>query len=145
MKLKFERATEQDVKGMIDLCNECFFEETDLHYAIKTFNNTKLDPNQIYINGFWGNEVIAHAKITIIPTIYDKMGTYAIINHFCVKEKYRRQHVATDLMTKAIEICSSMNCKRICLWSGNHRIAAHAFYKKFGFNLLETGFFAKEI
>ena len=145
MEVKFKRVTVKDINGTIALCDECFLEKTDLAYATKVFNETSSDPNQIYINGVFGNEIVAHAKITVIPTMYGPMGTYALLNHVCVKEKYRRHHIATGLLNEIIKICKSMNCKNICLWSKNFRVAAHAFYKKSGFELLEAGFFSKDI
>ena len=77
------------------------------------------------------NKIIAHTKITIIPTIYEKMNTYAILNHVCVKEEYRRHNIAT-LMLKEIErICRLKKVKTMELWSNNVRVPAHACYKKY--------------
>ena len=145
MKIEFNRATMHDVEGIISLCNECFSERTDTGYARRVFAETKSDPNQIYVNGVLDGVIIAHAKVTVIPTMYEEMGTYAIINHFCVKEEYRRKHIATDLLNAVVDICKGMGCKRMCLWSKNFRVGAHAFYKKYGFELLEAGFFQKDL
>jgi ribosomal protein S18 acetylase RimI-like enzyme len=145
-KITFKRATHADIPAMIELCNECFFENTPLKFAEKVFTATCDDPNQIYINGFLkSGEMVAHTKVTIIPTIYKPMETYAIINHFCVKPAYRRQHIATDLLLESTKVCKKMGCKRISLWSRNHRSDAHAFYTNYGFEKLEAGFFTKEI
>ena len=145
MKVKYEIASAKDVPGIISLCNECFNEKTDLAYAEKVFAATASDPNQIYVNGVAGGEIIAHGKLTIIPTMYGDMATYALLNHFCVKEQYRRHHIATGLMAELVKISKAKNCKNICLWSKNFRVAAHAFYKKYGFELVEAGFFSKDI
>jgi len=145
MKSIFKRATKDDIKGIITLCNECFNENTDLDYAFKIFDETKNDPNQIYLNGFIDNKIIAHTKITIIPTIYEDMNTYAIINHFCVKPEYRRHHIATEMLEEITKICKEMDCKSIKLWSKNFRIPAQECYKYFGFELIDAGFCEKEI
>ena len=145
MKVEYKIAGQEDVEGIIALCNECFFEKTDLSYAKKVFDETKSDPNQIYVNGVMNGEIIAHGKLTIVPTMYGEMATYALLNHFCVREKYRRNHIATGLMSELIKIAKSRNCKTMCLWSKNFRVAAHAFYKKSGFELVEAGFFSKDI
>ena len=145
MKVEFRRVTAEDVPGTIELCNECFNEKTDLDYASRVFNETRNDPNQIYVNGVMNGEIVAHAKITIVPTMYGEMATYAMLNHFCVKEKYRRNHIATGLMSELLKISKAKGCKNICLWSKNFRVAAHSFYKKSGFELLEAGFFTKDI
>lgn len=49
MELKFKIATEEDLEGIIQLCNECFNETTSMEYATKMFEATKNDPNQIYL------------------------------------------------------------------------------------------------
>lgn len=56
------------------------------------------DPNHIYLIGLDNNKIIAHSKITIIPTMYEKMNTYSILNHVCVKPEYRRHNIATKML-----------------------------------------------
>ena len=145
MDVIFRKATIEDVEGIIELCNECFFENTSLEYAIKSFNETKNDTNQIYLVGFLGENIIAHTKITIVPTMYEEMNIYSIINHFCVKERFRRNNIATKMLQEVIKISLEMNCKTIKLWSNNYRNDAHACYKKNGFVLNDASFFSKEI
>ena len=145
MKVVFRRATSEDVPGIIELCNECFNEETSLEYANKVFEETKNDKNQIYLVGLIDGKIIAHTKITIIPTMYEKMNTYSIINHVCVKEEYRRHNIATLMLDEVTKICKEMNCKAIELWSNNFRQPAHACYKKYGFVVNDAKFFSKEI
>ncbi len=145
MNIKFNIATIEDIDEIIDLCNECFFEKTDKEYARKIFEKTMGDKNQIYVIGRVNGIVVAHTKITIIPTIFEEMNTYAILNHVCVKEKYRRRKYATYLLDFVTEICKEKGCKSIKLWSGNQRKAAHACYHEYGFHIFESAFFEKEI
>lgn len=71
-----------------------FEENTSLDYATMVWNQTKNDPNQIYIVGVLAEQVIAHTKITIIPTIYEEMKLWSknfrIAAHTCYK-KYGSQ------------------------------------------------------
>ncbi len=145
MKVNFRKATEEDLEAVISLCNECFFEETSMEYARKIFNETKDDPNDIYLVGEADGKIIAHAKITIIKTIYENMNIYAILNHVCVKPDYRRHNIATKMLEEIQKICKEYNCKAMELWSNNVRVPAHACYKKFGFHLDDAGFFSKKI
>ena len=103
------------------------------------------DKNQIYLIGSLDNKIIAHAKITIIPTIYEDMNTYAILNHVCVKEEYRRHHVGTKLLDECFKIAYKHNCKTVELWSKNFRVAAHGLYKKYGFDIMDAKFFTKNV
>lgn len=145
MDVKFSIATIDDVDEIIDLCNECFFEDTDKKYAKEVFEKTKDDSNQIYVIGRLDGRVIVHTKITIIPTMFEGMETYAILNHVCVKEEYRRHKIATHLLDEVTKICKERGCLSIKLWSGNQREAAHACYKDYGFETFECGFFQKKI
>jgi ribosomal protein S18 acetylase RimI-like enzyme len=145
LEVLFKKASVDDVKGIIELCNECFEENTSLNYALKTFNNTINDPNQIYIVGIVLGKIVAHTKITIIPTMYEDMNTYSIINHFCVKESYRRNGIGSKMLEEVKKISLKMNCKSIKLWSNNYRDAAHGCYLKFGFEKNDATFFSKEI
>lgn len=145
VKAVFRRADINDVEKIIDLCNECFDEDTSVDYAKNVFLETMNDKNQIYLVGMIGDEAVAHVKITIIPTIYEKMNTYAIINHVCVKPKYRRHNLATQMLDEVFKICKDMNCKAVELWSNNFRQAAHSCYKKYGFIVNDAKFFSKDI
>lgn len=145
LTVTFRVATNEDVCKIIELCNLCFFENTSLEYATHVFEETKKDPNQIYIIGQIEDKVVSHCKVTIIPTIYEKMNTYAILNHVCVHPNYRRLGIATKMLDEITKICLEKNCKTMELWSNNVRTAAHACYHHYGFHLDEAGFFSKKI
>lgn len=145
MEIEFKIAGKEDVPEIIELCNKVFNETTSLEYALNMFEATKDDPNQIYVIGLLKNKIVAHAKITIIPTMYEKMNTYAILNHVCVDEEYRRHNIATHMLNYVTEICKEKNCVCIELWSKNFRQAAHACYKNYGFIVDDAKFFSKEV
>jgi ribosomal protein S18 acetylase RimI-like enzyme len=136
---------EEDLATTIALCDECFEEKTSLEYATRIFNENKNDPNQIYIVGEADGKIIAHAKVQIVPTIYEHMNTYAILNHICVKPEYRRAHIGTKLLDACFAVAKVRHCKTVDLWSKNFRVAAHAMYHKYGFEVVEAKFFEKPI
>ncbi len=145
MDVIFRLANIADVPGIIQLCNECFEETTDIEFAKKEFKKTENDENQIYLVGIIDDKIVAHTKITIVPTCYESMGNYAILNHVCVKPDYRRHNLGTRMLTECESICRECGCKDIKLWSMNFRQAAHACYKNFGFNVEDAKFFDKKI
>lgn len=145
MNVIFRVANYDDIENIIDLCNMCFDESTDIDYAKKIFKENEHDKNQIYIVGEINGEIIAHCKINIIPTIYQKMNTYAILNHVCVNPKYRRHNIATKMLDECFKICKERKCVSVELWSMNFRVAAHACYKNYGFKVQDCKFFAKDI
>ena len=109
------------------------------------FRIAKNDDNQIYIVGLLDDKIIAHAKITIIPTIYENMNTYAILNHVCVKPEYRRHDIATRMLVECEKISKQNGCVCMELWSNNFRKPAHECYKNYGFIINDAKFFSKEI
>ncbi|MBR1417243.1 MAG: GNAT family N-acetyltransferase [Bacilli bacterium] len=145
MNVEFKIAEYNDIDDIIKLCNECFKENTNLEYARKIFKDNEFDKNQIYLIGILNNEIVAHAKINIIPTIYEDMNTYAILNHVCVKEEYRREHIGTKLLDECFKIAKEKKCKCVELWSKNFRKAAHELYHSYGFEVMDAKFFTKNI
>ena len=145
MKLVFRKAKREDVDGIVNLCNEIFSENTKYEVALERFIETENDSNQIYLVGLIDEEIVAFTKITIIPTIFDSMSKYAILNHVCVKENIREHKIGTKMLNVVEDICKKRGCDSLKLWSRNFRVAAHACYKKFGFILDDAGFFYKDI
>lgn len=145
MNIEFKIAELKDLEGIINLCNECFNEYTPLEYATKVFKENEHDKNQIYVIGVLNNEIVAHSKVNIIPTIYEDMNTYAILNHVCVKPTLRREHIGTKLLDECFKIAKNHNCKCVELWSKNFRVAAHGLYHKYGFAVMDAKFFTKDV
>ena len=145
MNIKFRIADSNDIEKIIELCNECFNENTNIEYAKMIYEKTKNDENQIYLVGEVGDKIVAHTKITIIPTIYGEMRTYAILNHVCVKEEYRRHHFGSKMLDECERICKEKGCVAIDLWSMNFRQPAHACYNNYGFEAKDAKFFSKKL
>lgn len=145
MEIKFRNATYDDLESIIKLCDECFDEKTSLEYARKIYLENETDKNQIYLVGTLNNRIIAHVKINIIPTIYEDMNTYAILNHVCVKPEFRREHIGTKMLDECFRIAKEHNCKCVELWSKNFRIPAHGLYHSYGFEVMDAKFFTKKV
>lgn len=144
MEVKFMIADVSKIRGIVDLCNECFDEETNYDEAIQLFNEYK-DRNQIYIIGEYEGKIIAHTRIAVVPTIFKDMNTFAILNHVCVKPEFRKHHIATKMLEVVREVCKNHGCTAMKLWSRNYRIPAHTCYKSFGFVADDSTFFSIEI
>lgn len=145
MDITFRHMNYEDIESTLTLCDMCFEEHTDLKYAQKIFKENEKDENQIYLVGLLGNKIIAHLKINVIPTIYEDMNTYAILNHVCVHPDYRRRKIGTALLDEAFKICKEKNCKTVELWSKNFRVAAHGLYHEYGFEVVDAKFFSKNV
>ena len=145
MEVIFKSMEERAIEPTLALCEKCFDEKNDLEYAKKVYLETMHDSNNVYINGVLDGKIIAHAKLTIIKTIYTPMATYGMLNHICVDPDFRRHHIATYLLDVLFNIAKDNGCKEVVLWSKNFRTAAHTCYKRYGFELIDAGFFSKEV
>lgn len=145
INVKFSLADASKIRGIVDLCNEVFEEDTDYEEALRIFNEYKSDRNQIYIIGEFEGRVIAHTRIAIVPTMFKDMGTFAILNHVCVKPEFRKHHIASKMLEVVREVCRNHECTSLKLWSRNFRIPAHSCYKKFGFTQDDAAFFSLDI
>ncbi len=145
MDIKFKTATYENVEDIISLCNECFEEPLDFEYARKLFKQGEADENQIYLIGIADNKIVAHTKITIIPTMYKTMNNYAILNHVCVKPEYRRNNIATKMLYECERIANDKGCVAMELWSADFRKPAHECYKAYGFKPTNCIFFKKNV
>ncbi len=141
MELHFRFAKPEDLKELVDVCNACFDEQTVYEQALEIFYETYHDPNQLYLIGLLDGKIVAHTKITIVPTIFNDMGIFAILNHVCVLPDYRRHHIAEHMMNVIKKVCKDRGCKAIKLWSCNFREPAHKCYYKEGFEALDAKFF----
>lgn len=147
IKATFRNATNSDVEAIVDLCNECFFENTTYEYAKNNFNQNINDENQINLIGTVEDKIVAYTRITVVSTMFEGMENYAILNHVCVKPDYRRHNIATDMLEEVERICKNRGCITIKLWSNNveKRKAAHGCYQKYGFSKIDTTFYSKDI
>lgn len=145
MNIEFKIATINDIEEIVKLCNECFDENTSIEYAKVKFLETENEKNQIYLIGTINEQIVAHTKITIIPTIYEDMNTFSILNHVCVKPEYRRHNIATKMLIECEKICREHNCVAIELWSKNFRQPAHKCYVNYGFEIVDAKFFSKKL
>ncbi len=145
MKLKVRRMSLDDLAETIKLCNLCFEEKTRLEFAKKRYLKGLVDQNQIYLVTTIDEKIVGHMRIQIIETMYESMGSYAMINHVCVHPEYRRHKIATKMLDLATKICKDRNCKNLSLWSKNKRAAAHACYLNYGFEIEDAKFFIKEL
>lgn len=143
MDVKFRIAKKKDVGEFTELCNECFEENTSYKYALEKFK--KKNHDQIYLVGEVEGKIVAFTLINVIRTAFSEMGTYAILNHVCVKPEYRRNHIGERMLNECARICKENDCKMMKLWSKNFRVAAHAMYHKYGFTVIDAKFFEKDL
>jgi GNAT superfamily N-acetyltransferase len=88
--------------------------------------------NQVYLCSVYNSQIIGFCSLTIKNNLWVQ-GYLGHIDELIVEEQCRGKGIGSQLLKRAIEIASENHCKRIELDSGFHRIEAHEFYIKLGF------------
>ena len=98
--------------------------------------------NQYSLIALMNDEVVGHLLFTrIFNPIKDEY--YGKIDYVCVDEKYRNNHIATNLL-KEIEK-TEKSIAYLELTSNKSRIAANKLYLNSGYNIIDTNLFRKII
>ena len=85
-----------------------------------------------------GNEVVGLCALSIRNNLYAQ-GLLANIDELVIDEKYRGKGIGKLMLDDVTLIASKNNCAFLELESAFHRVDAHRFYEKEGFE--KTGFF----
>jgi GNAT superfamily N-acetyltransferase len=85
-----------------------------------------------------GTEVIGLCALSLRNNLYAQ-GLLANIDELVIDEKYRGKGIGKLMMDDVTLIASKNNCAFLELESAFHRVDAHRFYEKEGFE--KTGFF----
>ncbi|MBP3799596.1 MAG: GNAT family N-acetyltransferase [Bacilli bacterium] len=98
--------------------------------------------NQYSLIALMNDEVVGHLLFTRIFNPI-RGGYYGKIDYVCVDEKYRNNHIATNLL-KEIEK-TEKSIAYLELTSNKSRIAANKLYLNSGYNIIDTNLFRKII
>ncbi len=110
-------------------------------YSIKKKQNTNVNTELVAV---YNNEIVGYLTIN---KQFDSVKNikYCYINYVCVKEKYRRYHIATELLKRVEELCREENISYIELTSNQERFAAQELYKKNGYEKRDTNVYRRVI
>ena len=113
MQPRFRVAKIEDVRGIVELCNEVFEENTDVARAEEIFRSVATDEKHFYVIGEMDGRIVAHANVTIVPTISEGLGTYAVLNHVCVRPDVRRGGIGMKLLNACFAVAKHYDCARL--------------------------------
>ena len=74
-----------------------------------------------------------------------KNGKIGYVNELIVDPAYRMMGVGESLMNAILRLGLNLGCKKIELYSGNHRKEAIRLYKKLGFKEYDINYYSKDI
>jgi ribosomal protein S18 acetylase RimI-like enzyme len=97
-----------------------------------------------YFGAVDGYTVVSTCNVAIIPNLTHGGEPNAFIENVVTDDKYRRQGLGRIVMQMAIDYAKMCKCNKVVLLSGSHRIQAHKFYERLGFDgVSKRGFVIK--
>lgn len=136
MNKEVEYLKKEDINSYIEFIKNVFDYETTKESITKLIKKGKVlvIKNQ--------SKIIASV---ILEECYEyiKDQKYYRLGYFGVLKEYRRMGYANRLFDKVEELVGENNVKYLEITSGNHRKAAHYFYKNRNFKIKDTTVFVK--
>ena len=124
MKIDYSLMGASHINGVYQLSKECFA----IPWTLDSINNELNNPLAKYViaQDLSTNEVIGFVGMWIIAGEGD-------ITNIAVNSSYRKQGIASNLLSKLIEFSKEFNCTDITLEVRASNTPAQNLYKKFGF------------
>ena len=124
MKIDYSLMDTSHINGVYQLSKECFA----IPWTLDSINNELNNPLAKYViaQDLSTNEVIGFVGIWIIAGEGD-------ITNIAVNSSYRKQGIASNLLSKLIEFSKEFNCTDITLEVRSSNTPDQNLYKKFGF------------
>ena len=80
------------------------------------------------------------ADVTIVTNLTHAGRPWAVVENMIVGSRHRRSGVGRALMDEAVRQARQAGCYKLQLMSGKHRVEAHEFYERVGFERAAEGF-----
>ena len=136
MSIEVESLKKKDIDSYINFINEVFDYEASKDAIEKMIRKAKV----LVIK----DEQKVVASIVLKERFeYIKNQKYYFVSYLGVKKEYRRKGYASKLFEKVEQLAKENEIKYLELTSGNHRRAAHYFYKDKKFKTKDTTVFIK--
>jgi len=136
MNKKVEYLRKENVDSYIEFIKQVFDYDTTKELVEKLIKKDKV----LIIKN---QEKIIASVILEERFEYIKNQKYYYLGYFGVLKEYRRMGYASKIFEKVEELAQKNNISYLELTSGNHRKAAHYFYKNNNFKIKDTTVFVK--
>lgn len=124
MKIDYKLMDSSHINGVYELSKICF----SVPWTLDSISSEVENPLAKYViaENLSTKEVIGYAGVWIVAGEGD-------ITNIAVNPSYRKQGIASNILTKLFEICKENNCTDITLEVRTSNTAAQNLYKKFNF------------
>ncbi len=104
----------------------------DWKAARDIFDRGLASDRRAYLSACLGEKIIGFGTLMIRDCLW-LQGEVGYICDLVVDQEHRGAGVGTALVERAVEIARQRRCRRVELDSGFHRLEAHRFYERRGF------------
>jgi len=133
MNITIRKATEKDFDKVYPLFEQLWPDKQLDKDALRTVFNRGVNSSTDELMCLdYSNELVGFCAYAIVNNLW-QAGYIAYMYAMVVDEKYRGKGFGTMLINEAIKDAKDKGLKRLELDSGFHRVKAHEFYIKLGF------------
>jgi GNAT superfamily N-acetyltransferase len=107
---------------------------------LAAFDAIDRDPNQLMVIAELDGERVGTLQLTFIPGIAGLGLWRGLVETVHITPKHRNRGFGGEMMRWAIDTCRARGCGLVQLTSNKHRLDAHRFYERLGFEKSHDGF-----
>ncbi len=142
--IKIRNLIIEDLYGLVMLLEQLWIGKLiDKDGVKKVIEKGLKSDNQIYICATDDEKIIGYCSLTVKNNLW-MTANLGNVDELVVDNDYRNRGVGKLLMNEIEKIAKEYDCRRLELDSAFHRIIAHDFYNKLGFEK-RAYLFTKEI
>ena len=132
-RLKIRRTRRDDIDAIVPLLQQLWpAQPIDWKAARDIFESGLASGRRAYLCACLGEKIIGFGILMIRDCLW-LQGEVGYICDLVVDQEHRGAGVGTALVERAVEIARQRRCRRVELDSGFHRLEAHRFYERRGF------------
>jgi GNAT superfamily N-acetyltransferase len=140
-ELRIREANEEDAAALVDLLVQLHPRYPgDPAQAAELMPVILRNPGRTLLVADRGTQLVGTADVLVVPNITHGGRPWAIVENVVVDRHARGAGVGAALLTETLRLARDAGCYMLQLLSLSHRIEAHAFYRKLGFEPVAAGF-----
>ncbi|MGE5411069.1 MAG: GNAT family N-acetyltransferase [Clostridiales bacterium] len=134
IKYAIKKATVIDIFSNLEACDKDFFPPLSERVSLMEYSN-KLYENSVTFEA-WNDKKLIGMVAAYFNNVVDSVG---YISNVCVENKFKGNHVASNLMMKCLHYAAENHFKNIVLEVNANNNTAISLYEKFNFRTIDIG------
>ncbi len=144
MKTIIRKAGKEDFDRIIDLFMQLWpGKSLNSDKLLNVFQRMKASDDYELLCAVKDDQLVGFASLAVLQNFWQE-GLIMYITTMVVDQKHRGSGIGKSLIDRITEIAKEKGCAKIELESALHRVDAHSFYEKMGFEK-RSWFFSKNV